>query len=118
MEEKDIVWKGDYTDLLSMSMIYQTEEIPLWIVKFSDEHKDKKLRGMNTINIYKALADWLSTHRQHIEAIKLMLDAGDVDVAKHTLMKKLEEIDKTIAVLNMLSDQYSLTVKEKVRNLR
>ena len=59
MMKEDTLWRGDYRELLSLSLLYQTEEIPLWLVRFSDEHSDKRLRGMSTINIFKVFADWI-----------------------------------------------------------
>ena len=118
MTERNGVWRGDYRELIALSVVYQTEEIPTWMVRFSDQHPDTRLRGTSTINIYKALADWLTVHRQHIEDIKTLIESGDIDTALDTLRRKLEEIDEVVYALRELEKRYAEVVAESVGGLR
>ena len=95
----EYIFQGSYKELLATLVLFQTENIPIWLVV---ENPGKNMLKLHSVNLYGAIHDWLSIHRQRIEAIKTMLDSDSYEAAKYELARMLSDLDETLFALNEL----------------
>lgn len=93
------MFHGNYKELLAILMLFQAENIPVWLVV---ENPGNRILKLHAVNLYGAIHDWLLIHRQRLEAIKTMLDSDSFEAARDELERMLADLDEVELVMKEL----------------